>query len=153
MGFFNALGKIIYGAADLGAEMMAQSAKSIDHMSDEELKKKHLKAAKMIRRDSAMMSDEELERKYCVEAGELRKDVRKMSDEELERKYSVSADEMRMKAEMWKMQSEMWKMKKEEREMRAKILRMEKEQQRECDKSYEISGHDENDEYDEEFGE
>lgn len=120
MGFFDALGKIVYGVADLAAETMEHTAKGIDGMSDEEIEKKHLKSAKMIRRDAIEMSDEELRRKYSKEADEVRKDAAKMSQEELEKKYFVSADEIRMKADMMHMQSEMWKMKREERAMREK---------------------------------
>lgn len=83
MGFFDTLGKIVYGAGDIMAAVGEQTAKNIDNMTDEEIEKRHFKSAQMIRRDAAMMDDDEIRGKYFRDAGEVRRDAAQMSNEEL----------------------------------------------------------------------
>lgn len=121
MGFFDALGKIVYGAADFAAEAVGHTAKGMERT-----------AVKIDR-----MNDDEIKKEFAKPVDEVR----------------GKADVLHMQSEMYQTKAEMWKMQKEKREMRAEMAKMEEERLREYNKKCEMSGHNENDEYDDDFGE
>lgn len=55
MGFFDALGKIFYGAGDFMATAAIHNANRLDGMDDEEIEKKYSKSADEVRMEAEML--------------------------------------------------------------------------------------------------
>lgn len=76
MGFFNTMGKIAYGAADFAAEAMEHTAKRIDRMSDDDIKKKYSEPVEAVRGRAEMAQ-------MKAEMWQMKKEERKMREEML----------------------------------------------------------------------
>lgn len=85
MGFFNTLGKIVYGVGDFVIELGNQYAKKINRMTDEEIEKRYSKSADEVRMDAEMvqMNCEMLQMKK--EEREMQAEITWMKQEQHER--------------------------------------------------------------------
>lgn len=83
MGFFNTLGKIAYGAGDFMAEAIDYTAKRINRMSDDEIKKKYSEPVDDVR--------------YKAEMAQMKAEMWKMKEEE--RKMREEAERLGEKFE------------------------------------------------------
>ena len=91
MGFFNALGKVVYGAADFAAEAMDHTAKRIDRMSDDEIKKKYSEPVDAVKckAEMAQMKAEMWQMKK--EERKMRAEISRMEEERL-REYNKNSE-------------------------------------------------------------
>lgn len=55
MGFFDVLGKIVYGAGDFLATAAIQNANRLDGMDDEEIERKYSKSADEVRMEAEIL--------------------------------------------------------------------------------------------------
>ena len=75
MGPFNTLGKIVYGAADFAAEAVNHTAKRIDRMSDDEIRKKFSEPVDIVRGKAEMAQ-------MKAEIWQMKKEERMMREEQ-----------------------------------------------------------------------
>lgn len=83
MGFFSALGKVAYGAADFAADAMEHTAKRVNRMSDDEIKQKYSEPVETVRGrvEMAQMKAEMWQMKK--EERKMREEMLRMEDERL----------------------------------------------------------------------